>query len=350
MEFAYSSRILEGMEGLNDLAGKRVLFVTDPQWRKKGCLEQIEARLHPMETRIYDHARPAATAMGAAEVTQTVKSFAPDWVVALGSRGAVETARAAVYFSKTGVKLAVIPGLAGICSATGDQVVLTHGQGNHRLMGRHLLPERVVLLEWEEERPAEAGFAILACCLEGAMASGAGSITDALVKDAFAAVFGTLPAFCAGEGKPMRLLQAGAMAGMAASQAGLGMVEAMTATLSSLFQLNRDSVCAALLPAAVQCCIPLAGSKLALLARAAGFGGSTQDMVLQNLKNGLLRLRRELGLPQTLAQAGLPPEKLWQHCEAVVSGVLADPVCRSGPAAVEDFMIRRVLTEAAGNV
>ena len=71
---------------------------------------------------------------------------------------------------------------------------------------------------------------------------------------------------------------------------------------------------------------------------------------MRNLKNGLLRLRRELNLPETLAQAGVDPRAVWRNMETIVRATLADPCCGTNPMAVEDFVVRRILEEVTGRV
>ena len=60
-------------------------------------------------------------------------------------------------------------------------------------------------------------------------------------------------------------------------------------------------------------------------------------------------LRRELGLPQTLAQAGIPVRELRENMTRIVEAVLEDPCCETNPMKAEDFLIRRVLEEVAGH-
>ena len=66
------------------------------------------------------------------------------------------------------------------------------------------------------------------------------------------------------------------------------------------------------------------------------------------MKNALIRLRRDLGLPQTLKEAGVDPRQVWQQEQKLVETVLADPCCQSNPLPVDAFTVRRVLKEVTG--
>jgi len=71
---------------------------------------------------------------------------------------------------------------------------------------------------------------------------------------------------------------------------------------------------------------------------------------VRNLRNGLLRLRRELNLPETLVQAGVDPRSVWAHVEEIVRATLADPCSKSNPMEPEGFLVRRILEEVTGRV
>ena len=63
-----------------------------------------------------------------------------------------------------------------------------------------------------------------------------------------------------------------------------------------------------------------------------------------------VRLRRELNLPETLAQAGVDPRSVWRNAEQIVKAALEDPCCKTNPMEVEDFLVRRILEEVTGRV
>ena len=66
------------------------------------------------------------------------------------------------------------------------------------------------------------------------------------------------------------------------------------------------------------------------------------------MKNALVRLRRELQLPQTLKEAGVDPRKVRFSAEKIVADTLADPCCEGNPLPVEGFMVRKILEEVTG--
>ena len=105
---------------------------------------------------------------------------------------------------------------------------------------------------------------------------------------------------------------------------------------------------AILLPSVIATNAHVAGAKYAELAREAGLGGSADTIAVRNLRNSLIRLRRELKLPETLAQAGVEPRQVWSSTGEIVQAVLEDPCCKTNPMQVEDFLVRRILEEVTG--
>ena len=196
---------------------------------------------------------------------------------------------------------------------------------------------------------ADCGFDVLSHALESYVAVNAGSITDALARDAFTLAYTHLSASFAGDvAVRQQIHTAATMAGMAFSQAGLGLCHAMAHALGGQFHLPHGRLNAILLPHVLDCNAP-AAPKYAQLARYAGLGGSTDMLAVRNLKNALIRLRRELRLPQDLAQAGVAPGLVREKTAQILHDVLEDPCCQTNPVTVTESMVRGVLNAVTGH-
>ncbi len=358
-DFCSSTRIISGngaVSCLKELGITRLFLVTDPYFAKNGVADQVCRGAHAQHFEIFDNIQPDPSVALAAEGTARVKAFHPDAIVALGGGSAMDCAKAMAYFSGSSAQLVAIPTTSGSGSEVTDFAILTHEAVKHPLVDPRLRPA-VAILDGEllQQLPpalvADSGFDVLAHALEAFVAKGAGTITDALAKDAFCAAFAALPASFAGQ-KEVRLKihTAATMAGLAFTHAGLGLCHAMAHSLGGMLHIPHGRLNAILLPAVIDCNAHSAGHKYAALARAAGLGGSADTLALRNLKNGLARLRSELKLPATLSQAGVDPRQVFYAMDSIVNATLADPCCGSNPIKVEDFMVRRVLEEVVGRV
>ena len=145
----------------------------------------------------------------------------------------------------------------------------------------------------------------------------------------------------------MRVHQAATMAGIAFSQSGLGLCHAMAHALGGQFHLPHGRLNAILLPAVVEA-NGAANSLYADLARAAGLEGTADTVAVRNLKNALVRLRKELGLPATLSQAGIKPQQVRQAANSIVKAALNDPCCATNPVPPDEKMARHILQQVTG--
>ena len=356
-QFECKTKIISGpgaVSALAELGAKRLFLVTDPYFAKNGTAERIAKITGAAETEVFDQVAPDPSVALAAEGTARVKAFRPDVIVALGGGSAMDLAKAVSWFSGEKMALVAIPTTSGSGSEVTDFAILTHNHVKHPLVDPRLRPNMAILdSDLLKELPpglvADTGFDVLAHAVEAFVASNAGAVTDALAKDAFCACFATLPASFAGRQEVrLRLHQAATMAGMAFTQAGLGLCHALSHSLGGVFHVPHGRLNAILLPAGIGTNAHVAAGRYAVLARAAGLGGSADTVAVRNLRSALVRLRSDLKLPGTLQAAGIAPRELWENMERIVKATLEDPCCATNPLTVEDFMVRRILEEVTG--
>ncbi len=360
MEIFHSgTKIISGVGAvsyLKELGIKRLLVVTDPFFMKNGTAQRIGAAAGAEQVKIFDNIQPDPSVTLAAEGTAVVREFMPDTVVALGGGSAMDCAKAMAYFSGEKIRLVAIPTTSGSGSEVTDFAILTHEQVKHPLVDGRLRPEIAILdSDLLKELPpslvADTGFDVLSHALEAYVATGAGAITDALARDAFAAAYTLLPDSFAGKTEVRgRVHVAATMAGMAFTQAGLGLCHAMAHSLGGIFHIPHGRLNAILLPAVINCNAQVAGEKYAKLSRSVGLGSSADTLAVRNLRNALIRLRRELKMPQNLMEAGVDPGEVRYRSKEIVEAVLADPCCNTNPLPVADHMVYRVLEEVTGRV
>ena len=356
-EFICSTRIIMGsgaVSRLKELGAKKLLLVTDPYFVKTGAATQVLQAAAADQSRVFDRIEPDPSVSLAAEGTALMKEFQPDCLVALGGGSAMDCAKAMAYFSGSKALLVAIPTTSGSGSEVTDFAILTHGGVKHPLVDKRLRPDVAILDDdFLKELPpglvADTGFDVLSHALEALVAKNRSPMTDALARDAFCTAFAQLPASFGGNRQVrLKLHGASCMAGMAFTQAGLGLCHAMAHSLGGLYHVPHGRLNAILLPAVMECNAAVCGEQYAKLARDAGLGGSADTIAVRNLRNGLIRLRKELKLPGTLAQAGVEPGKVWRDTPAIVSAALADPCCQTNPCEVADFMVRKILDEVTG--
>ncbi len=352
--FSCRTRIFCGtgaVETLGSLGAKRLMLVTDPFFAKDGTAKRIAALSGAAETEIYDEVKPEPTVEQAAAGASRVKAFGPDVLVALGGGSAMDLAKAMAHFGGC-QRLVAIPSTSGSGSEVTDFAVLTKNGVKYPLVDEKLAPEAAILdddllKDLPKSLIADGGFDVLTHAAEAFVAQNATPMTDALAQEAFAGAWSALPGSYAGK-KDLRLSVhlASTMAGLAFTNAGLGLCHALAHALGGRFHVPHGRLNGVLLPAVIEA--NACPERYAVLARRAGLGGSADAVAARNLKNGLIRLRRELGLPGTLAEAGIAPQALWQAKHQLVADALADPCCGTNPRRVDGALAERVLEACRG--
>lgn len=355
--FICKTNILSGAGAvavLQELGIQKLLLVTDPYFMKDGTAHRIAALSGAQEVRIFCDVTPDPSVELAAKGAAVVRDFDPDTIVALGGGSAMDCAKAMAYFGSKTARLVAVPTTSGSGSEVTDFAILTYGGVKHPLVDERLRPDTAILdSDLLKTLPpvliADSGFDVLTHALEAYTSTGAGPITDALAADAFCTAYQLLPASFRGDAAVrLQIHTASAMAGLAFTQAGLGLCHALAHSLGGMFHVPHGRLNAILLPSVISLNARAAGRKYAALARAAGLGGSADTMAVRNLKNALIRLRRELELPATLLQAGIDLVAVRGKMADIVASTLADPCCRTNAILVEDFMVRQVLEEVMG--
>ena len=356
-EFSCKTRIVTGkgsLSHLKQLGIRRLFLVTDPYFYENGTAQKLAALSGAESWEIFHKVTPDPSVTLAAEGTSGLKDFDPDTVVALGGGSTMDCAKAMVYFAEKPVRLIAVPTTSGSGSEVTDFAILTHGEVKHPLVDESLRPAMAILDSGLLEKLpqgliADTGFDVLSHALEACTAKNATAFTDALAKAAFQRVFSGLSASFHGDiGVRLQLHEASTMAGLAFTHAGLGLCHAMAHALGGALHIPHGRLNAILLPAVMDCNSPACTARYAELARAAGLGATSDTVAVRNLKNGLCRLRRELGMPQTLREAGADPRRVWEKLPKLITDTLADPCCGTNPVTPTQDMVKRILEAVTG--
>ena len=356
-EFYCRTKILSGENALDWLKTQRcgtLLVVTDPYFQQNGWAQEIAGRVQAEKREFFTNIKPDPSVELAAEGTALMRQVKPELLIAIGGGSAMDTAKAMVYFAGERVRFVAIPTTSGSGSEVTNFAILTHGAVKHPLIDKRMQPDVAILAdELVEKLPpslvADGGFDVLSHALESFVAVNADPITQALAGSAFTTAFAQLPASYRGDTRVRgKLHLASTMAGIAFSQSGLGLCHALSHSLGGIFHLPHGRLNAILLPEVIACNGSFAGAEYAKLARMAGLGGSADTIGVRNLRNSLIRLRKELGMPSNLQEAGIHRQKLWHHSDAIVEAALKDPCMQTNPVRCEAFQLRRILEAVSG--
>jgi alcohol dehydrogenase class IV len=355
--FYCKTRIIAGrgaIQALKDLNIQKLMVVCDPFFHKNGMAEEIIAAAGNPEHQIFSDIVPDPSLLLAAQGAAQMQAWQPDTVVALGGGSTMDCAKAMTYFSGCTPRLVAIPTTSGSGSEVTDFAILTHEGVKHPLVDDKLKPNVAILddsllTSLPQSLIADGGFDLISHAVEAYVARNSSHITRLLAADAFtAAAEHLLPSFRGDVTRRGKVHLAATMAGISFSQAGLGLCHAIAHSIGGSFHTPHGRLNAILLPAVMDQNAAVCGDQYANLARFAGLSAGSNAMALRALKNMLIRLRHNLQLPETLAEAGITPAQLSAKMEELVKAALADPCCSTNPMKPNPDMIRAIITEVAG--
>lgn len=340
--FTLGTRLCFGenaLDALKNLKAERVLIITDPFFAENGTAGRVAA-LCKGETRIFAEVQPDPPLDLVAKGIQTLNTFQPDALLALGGGSAIDCAKGIRSLGKSDAMLIAVPTTSGTGSEVTSFAILTHEGTKHPLVEDALRPALAILDPTLLDKlpaglVADAGMDTLSHCLEAIAAKNASPFSDALARDAARCILADLPASysLAKSGKTDRALRsrlhnAATMAGIAFDNAGLGACHALSHALGGTFHLAHGKLNGILLPHILEFNLPAAGAAYGQLADLCGASGA------RGLIFAVRRLRQRLDLPQSLTRAGLERSAVLAKADSVCEAAANDPCARTNPCPV----------------
>lgn len=335
MDFVLTTRLCCGenaLSALKTLGAERVLLVTDRFFVENGTAQRICSLCGGATCEIFDKVQPDPPLSLIAEGVQRLNALQPDTLLALGGGSAIDCAKGMLAMGQTNARFAAIPTTSGTGSEVTSFAILTHEGVKHPLVDARLRPALAILdPSLLEKLPAgliaDAGMDVLAHCLEAAVAKNATPFSDALAACAFRTALDKLPASFRGDRSVRGELHCCAtMAGIAFDNAGLGACHALSHAIGGTFHLPHGRINGILLPHILQFNGVLEGYRR--LAAVCGISGTN------GLSFAVKRIRRQLGLPAALTEAGLNREEILSKAETVAAAAANDPCSAANPIPV----------------
>ena len=345
----------EALAALEELAGRRVLIVTDEFLaHKSGLLEGVKARLKGCEISVFDQVRPDPSLRLVAQGVHVLRAFGPDAVLAFGGGSPMDCAKAMRHFAggDPPPELWCIPTTAGTGSEVTSFAVLTDADAGvkYPLVDDALLPDRAVLdpsllSGVPPAVTADTGMDVLTHAAEGCVARKATPFSDAMGEKAFSMAWRSLSEAHAGDSAAKgEMLLASCLAGISFNAAGLGICHSLAHALGGRFHLPHGRLNALILPHVIHfnAADGTAAEKYGRLAKLCGLAANPRSLAA-----GLNRLRAQLKLPERLSACGVEGKELTAALDGLAEAAQADLCAPSNPrpAAAED--LKSLLRELA---
>jgi alcohol dehydrogenase class IV len=347
----------------------RPLVVTDPGLARLGLLEEVLAPLERAGLRpaVFDGVRPNPTAANVELGVEVLRRDRHDGVVAVGGGSALDVGKLVAFmagqvrpiwdFEDVGdwwtradpagiLPVVAVPTTAGTGSEVGRAGVVTD-EATHtkKIIFHPAMMPRTAILDPTMTRglpphlTAATGMDALAHCLEAYCAPGFHPMAEGIAVEGVRLVFEALPR-AVRDGADLEArgwMQAASAMGATAFQKGLGAVHSLSHPLGAVYDLHHGLLNGILLPYVLTFNRGAIEARIARLAAWLGLAPSFDAFLA-----ALLELRRTTGVPHTLAELGVPADRLVE-----LAGMAErDPTAASNPRPVDAAVLERLYRAA----
>ncbi len=343
---------------LAKMKGKKAFIVTDPSMAKLGFVEKVIYQLEKaaIEAEIFSEVEPDPSVETVLSGCEAMERFGPDIIIAMGGGSAIDAAKGiwlfyenpetqfetlrlkfadirkrAFKFPQLGKKatFVAIPTTSGTGSEVTAFAVITDTKLNikYPLADYELTPDIAIIdpdlvLTVPPSVTADTGMDVLTHAIEAYVSVMASDYTDALAEKGIKLVFEYLPrAYQNGMDKEARekMHNASCIAGMAFTNAFLGLNHSMAHILGGKFHIPHGRANAILMPYLIeynakkptkfqafpQYEYPHADKRYAEIAKFLGLPAQTSEEGVASLVRAIRGLLQQVNIPLTLREAGI---------------------------------------------
>lgn len=355
-KFGVSTRILIGGNEKNVLfqGMERVLIVTDKFMHESGKTSYITEELEKQGTvyQIFSEVKPNPDIDTVTKGVRMILEMRPQAVVAFGGGSPIDAAKAMVYFAEREsdferCRFIAVPTTSGTGSEVTKFAVISDPEKNAKypLIDDSLLPDTALLdAELIKSVPpaitADTGIDVFTHAVEAFVSTEANDFTDAAAEKAMKLVRSyLLRAYQNPEDMKARqgMHNASCLAGIAFSNAGLGLNHGMAHTLGGHFHIPHGRANGILLPYVMSfnagCHDKLtdAAKSYAKIARLLHLDGSSIRQSAFSLIRTMKQYMKKLNIPCTIQEAGVSREEFEAALEEMAEAALADSCTASNP-------------------
>ena len=359
------------LEKLGTLVGKRAAIVTGGSSMKKhGFLDRAAALLQQagMQTIVIDGVEPNPSVATVRRGAQEMLAFGPDWIVAIGGGSALDAAKVMWCFYehpqlsfediipvgsmpplRNKARFVAIPSTSGTASEITAFSVITDTEQHikYPIVAADMVPDLAIL---DPELPAKmppqvtanTGMDVMAHAVEAVASIAATSFTDPYAIEAIRLVFEHLAtAYEKPDDKAARahMHNASALAGMAFTNASLGLVHSLAHKIGGEFGVTHGLANAILLPYIIDF-NRRSSTKYALVEKLLG---------IADLAQAIRELNRRLGIPATFKacdEVDFAEAKFKAVLERMSANAHADPCTLTNPGTPSVTDVKALYTAA----
>ena len=362
------------LEELKNIKGKKAFLVVGGGSMKKfGFLQKAEAYLKEagMEVKIFEGVEPDPSVETVMKGAEEMKSFEPDWIVAMGGGSPIDAAKAMWIFYeypdftfekavipfglpelRQKAKFIAIPSTSGTATEVTAFSVITDNKARikYPLADFNITPDIAIVdpnlaQTMPKKLVAHTGMDALTHGIEAYTASLRSNFSDPLAIQGIRLVKEHLTNSYNGDVKAKNLMhEAQCLVGMAFSNALLGIVHSMAHKTGAVFHIPHGCANAIFLPYVIEYNRSECEDRYANIARELKLAGNNDKELTDSLIKMINDLNTELDIPHSMKEYGIDEADFKANLEFVSHNAVLDACTGSSPRAIDDKTMEKLFT------
>lgn len=364
----------DSLEVLKSLEGKKAFIVIGGGSMKRfGFLDKVLSYLKEanMETKVFEGVEPDPSVETVMKGAKEMEEFNPDWIVSIGGGSPIDAAKAMWIFYeypdftfekaivpfglpklRRKAKFVAIPSTSGTATEVTAFSVITdyNAKIKYPLADFEITPDIAIvdpsLAETMPEKlVAHTGMDALTHAIEAYTASLRSNFTDPLALKAIEMVNMHLVNSYKGDMEARgEMHEAQCLAGMAFSNALLGIVHSMAHKVGAVFHIPHGCANAIFLPYVIKYNRKACEDRYANIARHIGLKGESERELTDALIDLINKFNKELNIPSSMKEYGIDENEFKANLKFIAHNAVLDPCTGSNPRDINDETMEKLYT------
>lgn len=360
------------LETLKTLKGKKAFIVVGGGSMKRfGFLQKVEDYLREagMEVELFEGVEPDPSVETVMKGAEAMRSFEPDWIVAMGGGSPIDAAKAMWIFYeypeftfeqavipfglpelRQKAKFIAIPSTSGTATEVTAFSVITDYKAKikYPLADFNITPDIAIVdpalaQTMPKTLVAHTGMDALTHAIEAYTASLRSNFSDPLALKAIEMVRDHLvDSYNECEKSRNLMHEAQCLAGMAFSNALLGIVHSMAHKTGAVFHIPHGCANAIFLPYVIEYNRSKCEDRYADIAKILKLKGNTNAELTDSLIEMINGLNTALSIPHSMKEYGVTEEDFKANLEFIAHNAVLDACTGSNPREIDDKTMERL--------
>ena len=362
---------------LGELRGARAMLVLGGEaMQRYGFADKAEQCLKKagMQVRRFENVESDPSVETVLKGAKAMAEFEPDWIVALGGGSPIDAAKAMWIFYehpkltfedvkkpftipalRSKARFAAVPTTSGTATEVTAFSVVTDREthAKYPLAAYDITPDVAILdpdlvMTMPPDLTAHTGMDALAHAMEAYVSKSANAFTDPMALTAIEMIHESLlVSYKEGDERAReRMHYAQCLAGIAFSNAGLGITHSLAHKTGALFGIAHGLANAIYLPYVIRFNQKACADRYADIARRLGLKGDSDEQLTDSLCEAVTAFNNVLDMPTSLQKAGVDEQKFTAAADEAARRAAEDACTASNPRKAGEHELKAILMEA----